>query len=112
MLYAIPVSGGVVCPHFGHCEQFALVRVDDESKKVTEKSFVDPPVHEPGVLPKWLSEQGVNVIIASGMGSRAQEMFRQNGVEVVVGSMEEDPEKAVLGHLEGNLQTGGYVCDH
>jgi len=29
MRYAVPVSGGVVATHFGHCEHFALVDVDE-----------------------------------------------------------------------------------
>ena len=34
MKYAVPVSGGVLSPHFGHCEQFALIDVDEERKVV------------------------------------------------------------------------------
>jgi hypothetical protein len=29
-----------------------------------KKETLDPPPHEPGVLPRWLKEQGVNVVIA------------------------------------------------
>ena len=31
MTVAIPVSGGKLSPHFGHCEQFALFAVADKS---------------------------------------------------------------------------------
>jgi len=31
---AIPVAGGRLCMHFGHCEQFALLDVDMESKEI------------------------------------------------------------------------------
>ena len=34
MKYAVPVSGGVMCPHFGHCEQFALIDVDEEKREI------------------------------------------------------------------------------
>ena len=34
MRYAVPVSGGIVSPHFGHCEQFALIDVDEEKKEI------------------------------------------------------------------------------
>ncbi len=27
--YAIPVSGGVMSAHFGHCKQFALIDADE-----------------------------------------------------------------------------------
>lgn len=112
MRYAIPVSNGIVSPHFGHCEQFALIDVDDKSKKITRKQLLVPPEHQPGVLPQWLAEQGVTFVIAGGMGSRAQDLFQQNRIGVIVGSMESDPEKAVLAHVNGLLATGDNVCDH
>jgi ATP-binding protein involved in chromosome partitioning len=112
MRYAIPVSGGVVSPHFGHCEQFALIDVDEDKKEITSKELVPSPGHEPGLLPKWLAEQGVSFVIAGGMGSRAQNLFQQNNIGVIIGTMENDPEKAVLSHLDGKLATGDNICDH
>ena len=112
MRYAIPVSAGTISPHFGHCEEFALVDVDEKSKTVVRKELVVPPEHQPGVLPQWLAEQGVSFVIAGGMGSRAQSLFQQNRIGVIVGAMESDPEKAVLNHINGLLATGENVCDH
>ncbi|MBN1190921.1 MAG: NifB/NifX family molybdenum-iron cluster-binding protein [Dehalococcoidales bacterium] len=110
--YAVPVSGGELCPHFGHCEQFAIIDVDETSKGIISKNIVPSPGHEPGFLPQWLAQQGVNKVIAGGMGSRAQGLFQQNNIEVIVGAMESDPEKAVLSYLNGELATGGNSCDH
>ena len=112
MRYAVQVTGGVLSPHFGHCEHFALIDVDEMSKKIIKKELVPSPVHQPGLLPEWLAKQKVSVVLAGGMGSRAQELFQQNQIRVVVGVMEGDPEKAVLSHLNGLLTTGGNVCDH
>jgi ATP-binding protein involved in chromosome partitioning len=112
MRFAIPVSGGVVSPHFGHCEQFALIDVDEAKKTIVRKQLVASPGHEPGLLPVWLSEQGVSAVIAGGMGSRAQALFRENRIDVVIGAMETDPEKAVLNYVSGSLATGDNVCDH
>jgi len=110
--YAIPVSSGMVSTHFGHCEQFALIDADEEQKEILHKEFVASPGHQPGLLPEWLAKQGVSVVIASGMGSRAQNLFRQNQIEVVIGALEGDPEKAVLNYLDGRLATGDNICDH
>jgi ATP-binding protein involved in chromosome partitioning len=112
MKYAVPVSGGVMCSHFGHCEQFALIDVDEKNKEIIRKELVTAPEHEPGLFPKWLAEKGAARVIAGGMGMRAQGLFRENGIEVIVGAMESDPEKAVLNHLSGSLTTGNNVCDH
>ena len=112
MRYAIPVSGDTISPHFGHCEQFALFDVDEQSKEITKKEFVPSPPHQPGFLPGWLAEKGASVIITGGMGPRAVELFQQNGISVVLGATENDPEKAVLSHISGTLATGDNVCDH
>jgi len=112
MRYAIPVSGGVLSLHFGHCEQFALIDVDEDKKEITSKELVPSPGHEPGLLPQWLAEQGVSFVIAGGMGSRAQSLFQQNNIGVIIGTMENDPEKAVLSHLDGKLAAGDNICDH
>ena len=112
MRYAIPVSGDVISPHFGHCEHFALIDVDTSKKEIVKKELVPSPGHEPGRLPAWLAEEGVSVVIAGGMGSRAQDIFRQNNITVVIGTIESDPEKAVLSHLNDTLTTGDNICDH
>ena len=111
MRYAIPVNGGVISPHFGHCEYFALIDVDEQKRKILKKELVPPPAHEPGLLPQWLAEQGVTFVIAGGMGSRAQSLFHQNRIGVIIGTLESDPEKAVLSHLNGQLATGDNICD-
>ncbi len=112
MKYAIPVSGGTMSPHFGHCEQFALFDVEEQKKEIINKELITSPEHQPGLLPRWLAEKGVSVVIAGGMGPRAQDIFHQNGISVVLGAMESDPEKAVLSHISGTLAIGDNVCDH
>ena len=112
MRYAIPISGGMVSVHFGHCEQFALIDTDEAGKEIVKKELVPSPGHEPGLLPKWLAEQGVSAVIASGMGSRAQNLFHQSRIKGVIGTMESDPEKVVLNYLNGTLTTGDNICDH
>ena len=112
MRYAVPVSGGVVATHFGHCEHFALIDVDKEKKEILRKELVPSPGHQPGLLPQWLAEEGVSAVIASGMGSRARSLFQQNHIQVIIGALESDPEKAVQDYLDGVLATGDNICDH
>ena len=111
MKFAVPTNEGKLCMHFGHCEAFALIDSDAQGNVMNE-TYVTPPPHEPGVLPRWLAEQGVNCIIAGGMGSRAQQLFAQQGVRVVTGAQEADPKKAVENYLKGTLVTGANTCDH
>jgi ATP-binding protein involved in chromosome partitioning len=112
MRCAVPVTGGVVSSHFGHCEQFALFDIDEQKKTILGKVLVTSPGHEPGLLPGWLAEQGVSLVIAVGMGSRAQSLFQQNRIDVVTGTLESAPEQAVLSYMNETLVTGPNICDH
>ena len=110
MRIAVPCVDGKLCMHFGHCDQFAIVDVDSE--KVTGVETVTPPPHEPGLLPKWLHEQGVNLVIAGGMGQRAQMIFASNDIETIVGAPVETPENLAMAWLGGTLASGENTCDH
>jgi len=112
MKVAIPMAEGKLTMHFGHCGQFALVDVDPETKMITNRQDVVPPPHQPGLLPPWLAERGVTMIIAGGMGQRAQSLFTHHGINVLVGAPAETPETLVTNFLAGTLQSGQNVCDH
>ena len=112
MKLGIPVTNSKVSPHFGHCEQFAIFDIDEQNKKVLGKELVTSPAHEPGLLPAWLAEQGVSMVITGGMGSRAQGLFQQNNIGVIMGIAEEEPDKVVLDYLNGTLSSGSNTCDH
>jgi len=112
MRIAIPVAQERLSQHFGHCDQFAIFDIDDNLKKVTNRNNRIPPAHAPGILPQWLRENDVNVIIAGGMGQRAQQLFAQNDIKVVIGATSSSPEEIVSAYLGGTLETGDNICDH
>jgi predicted Fe-Mo cluster-binding NifX family protein len=109
---AIPIADGRLAMHFGHSERFALIDVDPLGKRILTREEVAAPEHQPGLLPRWLAERNVKTVIAGGMGSRAQDLFAENGIEVVVGASADPPDKLVTDYLAGTLETGGNVCDH
>ena len=112
MRIAVPLAQGKLSLHFGHCEQFAIIDVDSGSKNILSQELVEPPPHEPGVLPKWLSGLHVELIIAGGMGQRAQQLFAQNNIDVVVGAPDNEAQELVSQYLAGQLQAGENICDH
>lgn len=112
MKIAVPVANNRICMHFGHCEQFMLFEVDKEQKKILAQASITPPPHEPGLLPRWLCEKGVNCVLAGGMGARAISLFKERGVEVITGSPALEPEEVVNKFLQGTLETGANACDH
>ena len=112
MKIAVPVVNGELSMHFGHCENFAIVEVYKDSNEIMGMENKQPPPHEPGVLPKWLNEEGVEIIIAGGMGQRAQMLFGNFGIKVIVGAKGGKPEQLVRSYLEDSLTTGSNICDH
>ncbi len=110
MKIALPTANGQLAMHFGHCEKFLIA--DIENKKIVKKEELVPPPHEPGVLPKWLGDLKVNVIIAGGMGVRAQDLFAANNIKVIVGASASPVEELIEAYLNDSLETGSNVCDH
>jgi predicted Fe-Mo cluster-binding NifX family protein len=112
MVIAIPLANGRLASHFGHCDRFALVEVDPSTQTVRGMRTLDAPPHQPGLLPTWLHEQGADTAIAGGIGRRAQQLFGQCGIRVIVGAPAETPEVLVSQYLSGTLQSGENLCDH
>ncbi len=108
--FAVPTVDGKLCSHFGHCQSFAVIEV--ENNKIVSEDYLKPPGHEPGSFPRFLGEHGVNIIIAGGMGKRAQDLFMQNNIEVCIGVSQETPSALVYKYLNDNLETGNNLCDH
>ena len=112
MKIAIPTADGKLCMHFGHCEVFTLMDVDPDTRTIKEIVQLDPPPHEPGVLPHWLAQQGADMIIAGGMGQRAQTLFEDQNIKVITGAPAESPGMLIESYLAGALETGINACDH
>jgi len=112
MRIAIPVSEGMLDPHFGHCKHFALIDVEREQNKIISSTTLQAPTHEPGVLPAWIAEQGANLVLAGGMGGQAIRLLSGHGVKVIVGAPREAPEKVVQSYLDGEIGEGVNACTH
>ena len=98
--------------HFGHCDVFKTYDITDQKTLACVGEMIPPP-HEPGVLPKWMSENAVDIIIAGGMGIRAQDLFKGFGIQVLTGaSPEQTPDELVESYLSGTIVTGDNTCDH
>ncbi|MBD3320402.1 MAG: ATPase [Chitinivibrionales bacterium] len=112
MKIAVPVAEENLALHFGHCREFVIFDVDDEGKEIVKSETWPAPPHQPGLLPQWLQEKGANMIIAGGMGARAQSLFEQKNIKVIIGAPREKPEKVVADFMKGTLSTGRNICDH
>ena len=107
MKVAISTDGDQVSAHFGRCPEFTIVEVN--KGKLSNRRVIANPGHQPGLIPQFLSRQGVECIVCGGMGMRATGFFDELGIQTIVGvsgSIEE-----VLKHLEnGTLRGGQTLC--
>ncbi|MCK4662987.1 MAG: NifB/NifX family molybdenum-iron cluster-binding protein [Bacteroidales bacterium] len=107
---ALPVENDKLCPHFGHCQSFAVFEV--EKGQILNVSKLITPPHEPGKLPQWLSENNVTDVITGGIGQKAISIFNQNGINVFVGAEIKNPNNLVKDFISGNLKSNPNYCDH
>ena len=113
MIVAVPTLDRKFCPHFGGADSFALFRVDIATREVEGPRFASPPEHGRGVFPAWLREQGVEAVLAGGMGPRAAQMLTAYGIDVVSGVDGDDPDALARAYAGGTLETSGELChDH
>ncbi len=109
MRVAISTDGEMVAPHFGRCEGYTIV--DLENGEVRRQESLPNPGHAPGFLPGYLAERGVGCIVAGGMGPRARMLFDQQGIQTVVGVTGTITE-TVQALADGKLEGGESLCEH
>jgi len=107
---SFPTSDKVtVDGHFGHTKEFVVYTV--KNNEVTNVEYLTPPPHKPGVLPQFLGEQGIDVIITGGMGQMAVDLFQRQSIDVVLGAKGRI-DVNLNEYLGGFLSSQGSVCDH
>ena len=104
---AIPSNGeggldGTRAGHFGHCDVFTLI--DVENGKIKEVSILQNQEHVQGgcmVPVNILSENRVNVLVVGGIGMRPLMGFRQVGIDVY-----HDDQRAEIAPVVNDLIAG------
>lgn len=106
---AIPSShpGGLEASlgaHFGHCDLYTLVDVQDG--RISAVTTLPSVPHQAGGCLRavdHLAQHGVSVLIAGGLGMRPLMGFNQAGIEVYRGSGNSDVLAQVNEWIGGNL---------
>ncbi len=109
MRLAIARTGNEAAQHFGYCDNFVIY--DIEGNKVINQSILQNPGHSPGVLPPFLHQQGVHVVIAGGMGQRARDLFAENNIHTITG-LTGTVDQILGAYLSNTLQATNETCSH
>ena len=109
MKVAISTDMGYVSAHFGRCASYTIV--DIEEGNVVNREEIPNPGHQPGFLPQYLSDRGVSVIIAGGMGPRAQDLFAQKNIESLIG-VQGPIDDVITKFIDQEIEAGEDMCGH
>ena len=99
-----------ISPHFGRCPFYIFIDLDEENQIQKVSAIVNEHAkkHDPGQLPAYIRDQGVNVMISGGMGGRAVNFFHQFEVNVATGASG-TVQQSLENYLNGSLQ-GDAPC--
>ena len=95
--------------HFGRCPSYVLVDLEGEEVKAIQA--IDNPFfqqHEPGMVPEFIHNHNVKVMVSGGMGRRALEFFAQYGIDVATGASD-SVQTSLNNYLNGTL-SGAQPC--
>ena len=120
MKIAIPTigAGGLDCErsgHFGHCDCFTVVTVEDG--RVTGTEIIDNPPHEEGGCLRpvgILADAGIDAIVAAGMGMRPMAGFAGAGITVLYDAETPNVGDVAAKAAAGELPAMGeeHACHH
>jgi predicted Fe-Mo cluster-binding NifX family protein len=86
MKIAIPTKGTKLDHHFGQCESYTVMTVDDDKNIIN--SEVLPAAGDCGCksdIAAILKEKGVTIMLAGNMGTGAADVLGRHGIEVYRG---------------------------
>ncbi len=108
----MPTSGGKLNAHFGRSDELTIYDLKLPEKSIVNKDIVKMPPHEEGSFPNFVKQNNVNLLIVGGIGPKAIEILEQNGVDVLKGVSEDDPESIIRLYIDGKLKDSDNDCDH
>lgn len=108
MRVALAVDNNMVTEHFGHCEYFVIYEV--ENKEIKESEILKNPPHQKGLLPKFLKENNVNVVITGNMGKMAINLMNSLGIECYRG-VKGNLVDVINSFVNGTLESADLECN-
>jgi predicted Fe-Mo cluster-binding NifX family protein len=101
MRIAIIALKGRLAKPFRDFKQVTLLDAEDREIK-EQKDFMRPNI-ELWMLPRWLRDHDVDLIIAGNLNDKATSLFQKAGIKVIVGAPPLPPEEVALKYLTNTL---------
>lgn len=111
MKIAVPITENVVDDHFGHCEEYMVFTIDENSKVITSELLPSPQgCGCKSNIATILKEKEVNVMLAGNMGRGALNVLSKHGIQVYRGCSG-DVYQLISTFIKGNIRDSGESCD-
>ncbi|WP_461208712.1 NifB/NifX family molybdenum-iron cluster-binding protein [Desulfocurvus sp. DL9XJH121] len=101
----------VVDSHFGHCEFYTLLTVEDGLVSVEEHLSAPQGCGCKSNIASTLAEEGVSLLLAGNMGQGAVDKLKEAGIETVRG-MSGPVRGALDSWLAGDIPAQPDICEH
>jgi predicted DNA-binding protein (UPF0251 family)/predicted Fe-Mo cluster-binding NifX family protein len=111
MIVAVPYLQGDVNAHFGSTQSFLVAEGVDGKVGRTTIFEVQGMQHNHSGIAGFLKEQGVEVILAGGMGAPMQQALKLQGFELYCG-VSGPAVAAVEAFLRGDIEQSESTCGH
>jgi predicted Fe-Mo cluster-binding NifX family protein len=110
MRIMIPLIGDTLSEHFGRAQNFVVYEIENSTIKDTK--IYNAPEHQEGSFPAWVKSQNVDLIIVSGIGPKAIELFNSYGIDVISGVEPKEHSNIIQDYLNGTLSySSKLACD-
>lgn len=111
MKIALPTRDGKIDDHFGHCDHYTIVEV--ENREIISRTTLPSPQGcgcKSGIAAD-LEKMGVELMLAGNMGEGAKNKLESHNIRVIRGCRG-DIEAVLKGYLTGFILDSGVACDH
>lgn len=115
MRIALPIADGKFSIHYGRAQALALHDVDLLKGSASSLGLRMFPAEGTCGSGQWVASQGVEILLAGGLGAGAARGLAEAGVTVLAGIEEEDARKVLGAYLAGfatvrELAPGESLC--
>jgi len=117
MKIALPTRDGNIDDHFGHCDHYTIMTLDND-RNIVKIEAMDSPEGcgcKSDIAPV-LANLGVKVMLAGNMGQGAVNILTKAGIQVIrgcSGPVDAVAQKWLAGDIQDNLITcNHHDCDH
>lgn len=115
MRIALPIADGKFALHYGRSQALSLHDIDLDAGTATDLGLRAIPPEGTCSAAPWVAAQGVEVLLAGGLGAGAANGLGKAGVKVMAGIREENPAKVLELFLAGlaearELAPGESLC--